>query len=79
MGIASVHEEYHGGRDFWFERKHLGSRVCEFDALDGTTGLALNLTFGALPYYADVRTGCLSGWLALRASKNNLPQNASLV
>lgn len=71
MGIASVHEEYHGGRDFWFERKHLSSRVCEFDAADDNTGLALNLTFGAVPYYADVRTGkCFSLRSCLRTRQN---------
>lgn len=59
LGIASVHDEYHGGRDFWFERKHLSSRVCEFGVADGTTGSALNLTFGAVPYHADVRTACV--------------------
>ena len=51
LGVASIHKEYNGGRDFWFERRHLGSRTCEFNApSDGSTGLGLNLTFGAIPY-----------------------------
>lgn len=58
LGIASIHKEYHGGRDFWFERKHLSSRVCEFEGAssdDGADeGRGLNLTFGAIPYDPDV-------------------------
>lgn len=58
LGIASIHREYNGGRDFWFERRHLSSRTCEFSApsddAGGNTGLALNLTFGAIPYDPDV-------------------------
>lgn len=50
LGIASVHKEYNGGRDFWFERRHLNSRICEFEE----AGLGLNLTFGAIPYDPDV-------------------------
>lgn len=53
LGIASIHEEYHGGRDFWFERKHFSSRVCVFEAAD-YGGLELNLTFGAIPHDPDV-------------------------
>ena len=58
LGIASIHKEYNGGRDFWFERRHLSSRNCEFSGLsdgdNGNTGLGLNLTFGAIPYDPDV-------------------------
>ncbi len=58
LGIASIYKEYHGGRDFWFERKHLSSRVCEFEGAPGDDGAdggrGLNLTFGAIPYDPDV-------------------------
>lgn len=58
LGIASIHKEYNGGRDFWFERRHLSSRICEFEEAsrgsDGNAGLGLNLTFGAIPYDPDV-------------------------
>lgn len=59
LGIASIHEEYNGGRDFWFERKYLSSKVCEFqgapaDGDDSNAGLGLNLTFGAIPYDPEV-------------------------
>lgn len=58
LGIASIHKEYNGGRDFWFERRHLSARTCEFsgssDGDDGNTGLGLNLTFGAIPSDPDV-------------------------
>lgn len=58
LGIASIYKAYHGGRDFWFERKHLSSRICEFEGAyggDGAgTGRGLNLTFGAIPYDPDV-------------------------
>lgn len=55
LGIASINEEYNGGRDFWFERIHPTSNVCEF--LEDSNGdVALNLTFGTIPYSADVRS-----------------------
>ncbi|CAM9426180.1 unnamed protein product, partial [Ectocarpus fasciculatus] len=58
LGVASIHEEYNGGRDFWFERTHLSSKVCEFQGAstdgDGSNaGLGLNLTFGAIPQDPD--------------------------
>lgn len=54
LGIASINEEYNGGRDFWFERIHLISNACEFPE-DTDGGAALNLTFGVIPYSSDVR------------------------
>lgn len=54
LGIASIYEEYNGGRDFWFERIHLTSTVCEFPE-DSRDGVALNLTSGAVPYDPYVR------------------------
>lgn len=54
LGIASIHEDYNGGRDFWFERIHLGDRVCVFQE-DHDGGVAMNLTFGTIPYDSHVR------------------------
>lgn len=57
LGIASIHKEYNGGRDFWFERRHLSSRTCQFSSPSsdhGNPGFGLNLTYGAIPYDPDV-------------------------
>ncbi|CAM9147362.1 unnamed protein product, partial [Choristocarpus tenellus] len=46
LGIGSIHEDYHGGRDFWFERRHLENKNCSFLDINGA---AINLTDGAIP------------------------------
>lgn len=54
LGVASIYKEYNGGRDFWFERRHLSARVCVFEAADENTGVGVNLTVGAIPYSPNV-------------------------
>ncbi|CAM9132075.1 unnamed protein product [Sphacelaria rigidula] len=69
LGIASIYEEYNGGRDFWFERIHLTSTVCEFPE-DSRDGVALNLTSGAVPYdpYVHAVSQTPAGALSLNTS-----------
>lgn len=53
LGIASVHVDYNGGRDFWFERVQLSERTCIFPD-NGNEGLRMNLTSGAVPFDKQV-------------------------
>lgn len=54
LGIASIHREYNGGRDFWFKRIHLTSQVCTFKAAGDDTSKGLTLMVGAIPYDSSV-------------------------
>lgn len=55
LGIASIQEDYNGGREFWFERVPLTNQVCVFQA-EGDGGTKMNLTSGAIPFDPHVRT-----------------------
>ncbi|CAM9682036.1 unnamed protein product, partial [Discosporangium mesarthrocarpum] len=48
LGIASIYEDYNGGRDFWFERQYLDGQNCVFPS-HISNGNMINLTAGAIP------------------------------
>lgn len=56
LGIASIEEEYNGGREFWFERVHLTDTRCQFQET-GANSVEMSLTSGSLPYDPHVRKG----------------------
>ncbi|CAM9134493.1 unnamed protein product, partial [Chrysoparadoxa australica] len=51
LGVASLHPDYNGGRDFWFDRTSHTATRCTFDSSLGSDIPGFSLTAGAIPTF----------------------------